>query len=266
MCKQLGGCAVVSSWCKACKTNSNIKTQVFLVSTAKFCPRIRRNKTTKTKVANHLWYLSWKSHWKYFALYFAECLISSRSHHLAMLPMYIDDVYRFGALVVVPILTHLGQGAVYRHHDDRPWNFRISSHYSEWTLIACAKHGDSSAKLRGCRMPTISSTILPINMSWRYGRTCQRADETSEDHASGQHLRRMDVHITSKCVSHDNQEFILNRETGLSSCGAPRGKFSFYFEPGDCQQTIITVSQARQVTIQHKTTTILIAIILVRLV
>lgn len=87
-----------------------------------------------------------------------------------------------------------------------------------------------------------------------------------EDHASGPHLSRMDVHITSKCVSNDNQDFIFNRETGLSSCGAPRGKFSFYFEPGDCQQTTITVSQACQATIQHKTTTIPIATILVRLV
>lgn len=36
-----------------------------------------------------------------------------------------------------------------------------------------------------------------------------------EDHASGQHLSRMDVHITSKCVSNDNQEFILIEKQAL---------------------------------------------------
>lgn len=154
------------------------------------------------------------------------------------------DVYRFGALVVVPILTHLGQGAVYRHHDDRPWNFWISSQHPQWTLLACPKHGDSSAKLRGCRMPTISSTILPlhsqtINMSWRWGRTCWCWWNRKIMQVADTWAQWMFISL-QYASSHDNQDFILNRETGLSSCGAPREKFSFYFEPGDCQQTIIT--------------------------
>lgn len=180
MCKQLGACAVVSSWCKACKTKSNIKAHVFLVSTAKFCPRIRRNKTYNNQSSKPFMISIMKIPLEVFCTIFCWMLDLFQEPPLGNVTNVHRpwaDVYRFGALVVVPILTHLGQGAVNRHHDDRPWNFRISSQHPQWTLIACAKHGDSSAKMRGCQMPKISSTILPlhsqtINMLWRWGRTC----------------------------------------------------------------------------------------------
>ena len=84
-----------------------------------------------------------------------------------MLPMYIDhgSLHTLAKELFIAIMMtgHGTFGSVCQH--------------PQWTLIACAKHGDSSAKMRGCRMPKISSTILPlhcqtINMSWRYGRTC----------------------------------------------------------------------------------------------
>ena len=75
---------------KPARPTLTLRHMYFLFLQPSFVHELDETKHTKTKVANHLWYLSWKSHWKYFALYFAECWISSRSQHLVMLPMYID--------------------------------------------------------------------------------------------------------------------------------------------------------------------------------